>query len=726
MRFGEYAGSASLAATSREKTFSEALGSGRRAKLPKAFVGRGSSGESWFKNRNSFGKKALALGVLVGAASPVMAATTLRIGEYNIDCSDQGNNNAVSGASAGIPEVIQAMGQHHLGTNAQPVDVMMLTELLDTNNNSITSSTLPALVNSLNSIYGAGTYAYDTTPDPTSGGTQFNGPSGLIYNTKTVQVIGAQALPYGSYPRAPMRYELAPVGAGSSADFYVYVSHMKSGTSSSDVNERAAEGAAIRANEATLPASASVLYTGDYNTNPPEAVFTTMTAAGQGQAFDPVNFSTASKYLSESTSSLKYRDDYEMMTSNVLNDTGPVDYVSGSFQVFGNNGTTPVNGATNLLSNTSLNDLPNATAILNDLMQPYGSDHMPVVADYSIATGPVTLTWTDFNGTGTGVTWDTTSQNWNNGTAETVYSDGNNSVFNDNNNGNYAVSVTGVFKPLSTVINNSLGDYSFTGTGGIGGTGALSKSGTGTATLSTVNTYSGGTNVSAGALVVGVNGALPNGAVSVSGGVLQLGVGTGLASVSSLAISGSGQVDVANNHVIVSYGSSDPISTVIGYVASGEAGGAWNGNGIISSVAAVTPGYGVAVVDGADKVVAGLPSGEIEIAYALLGDLNLDGVVNGTDFGILAGHFGQSVTGGWDDGDLNYDGIVNGTDFGELAQNFGKSASGVAVTLPASEWAALDSFAAAHGFLADVPEPGAVGVLLLLGGGVVGRRRRRA
>jgi endonuclease/exonuclease/phosphatase family metal-dependent hydrolase len=327
--------------------------------------------------------------IAVLSAASLANAQTLRIAEYNIDCSDQGNNNAVTGSSAGIPAVIQAMGQHHLAGNAQPVDVLTLTELLDTDNNSITSTTLPALVNSLNAIYGAGVYAYDTTPDPTSGGAQFNGPSGLIYDSQVVQVIGAKSLSYSgnssnSNPRAPMRYELQPIGYGASADFYVYVTHTKSGTTSSDVNERAQEAAIVRADEATLPANASVIYTGDFNSAPPEAEFTTYTAAGQGQAFDPENFTTSTGFFSESTDDLEYRDDYELMTSNVLNGGGALKYVSGSEQIFGNNGTTAQFGQTNAAGNTSLSDLSDSTTILNDLMQPAGSDHMPVVADYTI------------------------------------------------------------------------------------------------------------------------------------------------------------------------------------------------------------------------------------------------------------------------------------------------------------------------------------------------------
>ncbi|MGB8296743.1 MAG: hypothetical protein WCG85_15045, partial [Polyangia bacterium] len=48
---------------------------------------------------------------------------------------------------------------------------------------------------------------YDATYDPTDGNATGNGPSGLIYNTKTVQDLGgATSLAYGvgGAPRAPM------------------------------------------------------------------------------------------------------------------------------------------------------------------------------------------------------------------------------------------------------------------------------------------------------------------------------------------------------------------------------------------------------------------------------------------------------------------------------------------------------------------------------------------
>ena len=45
---------------------------------------------------------------------------------------------------------------------------------------------------------------------------------------------------------------------------------MKSGSSGTDATDRGEEAAIIRTNELSLPANASVLYTGDLNSNPPK------------------------------------------------------------------------------------------------------------------------------------------------------------------------------------------------------------------------------------------------------------------------------------------------------------------------------------------------------------------------------------------------------------------------------------------------------------------------
>jgi hypothetical protein len=110
------------------------------------------------------------------------------------------------------------------------------------------------------------------------------------------------------------------------------------------------------------------------------------------------------------------------------------------------------------------------------------------------------------------------------------------------------------------------------------------------------------------------------------------------------------------------------------------------------------------------------------VAYALQGDADLNGTVNGIDFGILAANFNHAVS-NWDQGDFNYDGIVNGIDFTALAANFNKAASGAAGSSALSD-PALVAFAEANGLMADVPEASSVGISFGVLGGLLVRRRR--
>jgi hypothetical protein len=232
-----------------------------------------------------------------------------------------------------------------------------------------------------------------------------------------------------------------------------------------------------------------------------------------------------------------------------------------------------------------------------------------------------------------------------------------------------------------------------------------------------VGTISGG-----GALTIG-NGSTPN--------TLQLAHNSGGSSMGSLTISGSSVLDINNNHLIINFaanGFPDPITTIAAYIKSGYNGGNWNGPGIISSVALTNASgllYGVGYADGSDGVVTTLTSGQVEVMYTLLGDANLDGLVNGSDFNILAANFNQSIT-GWDQGDFNYDGLVNASDFNALAANFNQGVSGADVS--AGDVAALDAFAAANGLslpTSSVPEPASAAMTVMAGLGILRRRRRR-
>jgi len=170
-------------------------------------------------------------------------------------------------------------------------------------------------------------------------------------------------------------------------------------------------------------------------------------------------------------------------------------------------------------------------------------------------------------------------------------------------------------------------------------------------------------------------------------------------------------VDITNNRIIIDGATNSSTEAwLLKCLASGYNGGLWNGPGIDSSTAAASGGvYGVGFADANDPNIPGLTSGQVEVAYTLVGDANMDGVVNGIDFSILAANFNHAVSQGWEDGDFNYDGRVNGTDFLMMTQNFNKG------SLNGGDWPAIEAFAAANGIsLADVPEPLASGPLALI------------
>ncbi len=334
---------------------------------------------------------------------PVAAhAETLRIVNWNIDADNTapdktyngigygGSTNGIPYGSSQLETVLDGIGANSPVNSTNTFDVLALTELYKT-----PSLTLNSIVTNLNAKYGAGTYAYDPTVDPVSdGGTNGGGPSGLIYDTKTIQVVGVETtIGNGSDDRSPIRYTLQPVGYPSSAQFYVYVDHAKAGTNSSDSNLRSTEATQVRADADALGASAHIIYTGDWNfdNGSTEAGYQTLTStAGNGKAIDPGSFSQL--YEDESAQGIKYRDELELYSAAANTPGQPgsqngVDYVSGSFHIFGNNGSTGYGVAVNSSANTALSDLANRTTVLNDLTQV--TDHLPTEEDFLISGIPL-------------------------------------------------------------------------------------------------------------------------------------------------------------------------------------------------------------------------------------------------------------------------------------------------------------------------------------------------
>jgi hypothetical protein len=370
----------------------------------------------------------------VGIATPGIVSPTCGLiepydgsgGTYDTNCS----GSVINGG------VLEGIGEEIInGDPAQPIDILALEE---TTSNP---TTVQPIVNALNGFYAMYNYLYATPAgyamspyqateegnSPSDG----NGPNALVYNTNTLQLLASVgiATPTGGVPsgngmyRQCVRYEFAAAGVtpGTNNEFYVYVSHYKADSGSTEDADRLGEATIIRNDESTnVPANAGALYVGDYNPddNSGEPGYQTICSNSapdgihQGQGVDPLNIqwtatSSASPninwssstsntnilfMLSEEDYELRYRDDLQIMTSNVYYQVAwSLNYVPGTYHSFGNNATTTWGDSVNLSGNTALNDLDpvkanatglNAAALLQDLTG--ASDHLPIVADYTI------------------------------------------------------------------------------------------------------------------------------------------------------------------------------------------------------------------------------------------------------------------------------------------------------------------------------------------------------
>jgi hypothetical protein len=210
-------------------------------------------------------------------------------------------------------------------------------------------------------------------------------------------------------------------------------------------------------------------------------------------------------------------------------------------------------------------------------------------------------------------------------------------------------------------------------------------------------------------VVQGTAQILPNGTAAATSNVKRLRIAGGAAPVAKL--------DVTNNAFVVDYTGDSPLGTIQSQIVSGYAGGAWSGNGIVSS-SANNSSHGVGYAEAASLPAVPAIFGTVDSTAVLFrhtryGDANLDGLVNLSDFNRLAANFG-STSADWSQGDFTYDATVNLQDFNRLAANFGQSAASEAGVTP-QDWANLAS---------AIPEPGAAGVLLGATALFVRRRRR--
>ena len=206
---------------------------------------------------------------------------------------------------------------------------------------------------------------------------------------------------------------------------------------------------------------------------------------------------------------------------------GP-NYITLSFP----GGTAPV-GTYTLMTYASTNG---AGSLVLDATYPnaalsYDNTKVTLTVSGGSTSAGSTLTWkgnVDGN-------WDTSTLNWTNMAGSAVtYSDGQAVKFDQNASGFNVTGTVSVVSPDSVTISNVANAYTIRAN--IGGSGYLVKNGSGTATLTGTNSYTGFTTIGAGTLTIGGAGQLGGGAYA--GVITHNGVGLNFASSAPNTLSG--------------------------------------------------------------------------------------------------------------------------------------------------------------------------------------------
>jgi hypothetical protein len=106
--------------------------------------------------------------------------------------------------------------------------------------------------------------------------------------------------------------------------------------------------------------------------------------------------------------------------------------------------------------------------------------------------------------------------------------------------------------------------------------------------------------------------------------------------------------------------------------------GKWDGSGLVTSMPAAREGVtGLGIGEAADVLhLAGTQTAfwngltvdatTAIVKYTYTGDLNLDGLIDAQDYGVIDNWVQFPGTSGYASGDLNYDGVIDAADYGYI------------------------------------------------------------
>jgi fibronectin-binding autotransporter adhesin len=345
-------------------------------------------------------------------------------------------------------------------------------------------------------------------------------------------------------------------------------------------------------------------------------------------------------------------------------DLNPGQVISAGTLNFTSGSTVTLNSTSATWTNNTFYDLINYGSVTNlgnlTLATPGGlTARQSFSLDTGNHTGEIGIDISGVNPVWTGArggAWDTSTFNWQvtsgNLTTPTQYINtagkADNVVFDDTpmlagGSGNTSIAIqSGGVAPTSVTFNNGNASYTLTdsdGSNGIGGSATVLVAGSGTVNFSGSNSYTGGTTISSGTLIVGTNGTLGNGTTTVNGGILKISSDAALGGASNTLSFGGGTL-VAN--AALSLGRAITVNS---------GGGTFNTNGLASTTSGNTTISGTLSVSGGVN-----NSGNLSGSLALNGSVNFGsaGAFNiATNTTVILGQTSGSVVQG-------AGGVVNG------------------------------------------------------------------
>jgi autotransporter-associated beta strand protein len=204
--------------------------------------------------------------------------------------------------------------------------------------------------------------------------------------------------------------------------------------------------------------------------------------------------------------------------------------------------------------------------------------------------------------------WDTaTSGNWalTLSGAPTIFVNGDLARFDDTATGTtVSIPAPGV-SPSLTLFENSSKSITLTGAAGIAGSGGLTKNGSGTVTVGTVNSHTGGTLVNEGVLALTGAGTLggASAAVTVAGGALDLGGGS--LAAGTVTLIGGGEVRNGTLAAVSLVGANTAGNSTVSAALSGPGAVLMNGVGGTVTLAAANGHTGGTTVSAGTLALSG-------------------------------------------------------------------------------------------------------------------------